>query len=217
MNPWRVLTKRSEVTSSHILRWVGYVFFAIGILAIGYAGYIVADAHIYQALETRKFELPIPATEPRVFVPGDVIGEIDVPRLGLNAIVVQGDTDANLRRAVGHLSNTSLPGEPGNVALAGHRETFFRPLRDVRPGDVITIKTFDAEFEYEVESTEVVLPSDIRVLQASSENSLTLVTCFPFYYVGAAPKRFIVRARQIGRPSAMGEDSHIDRVKGGNP
>lgn len=87
----------------------------------------------------------------------------------------------------------------GNVVLSGHRDTFFRRLRNIQLGDKIKIKTLDGEFEYQVESTEVVLPGDMQVLQPSSENTLTLVTCFPFYYVGAAPKRFIVRARQIGR------------------
>jgi sortase A len=123
---------------------------------------------------------------------------MEVPRLGLKVIVVQGDSPGILRRAVGHIRETALPGESGNVALTGHRDTFFRPLRNIRSGDVITFKTLDAEFRYRVESTAVVAPSDISVMQASRERTLTLITCFPFYYVGAAPNRFIVRARQVG-------------------
>src|SRR5271170_123073 len=92
----------------------------------------------------------------------------------------------------------AMPGEPGNVALAGHRDGFFRPLKDIRLGDAISLNTLDGEFVYRVESTEVVWPSDVQVLRATRENTLTLVTCYPFYYVGSAPKRFIVRARQIG-------------------
>src|SRR5271163_467044 len=92
----------------------------------------------------------------------------------------------------------AVPGEPGNVALAGHRDGFFRPLKDIRLGDAISLNTLDGEFVYRVESTEVVWPSDVQVLRATRENTLTLVTCYPFYYVGSAPKRFIVRARQIG-------------------
>jgi sortase A len=103
-----------------------------------------------------------------------------------------------LQRAVGHIPETALPGEMGNVVLAGHRDTFFRPLREVRPGDVITLKTPDGSFQYRVESTAVVPPSDVRVLQASSERTLTLITCFPFHYVGPAPNRYIVRAREVG-------------------
>jgi sortase A len=131
---------------------------------------------------------------------------MEVPRLGLKAIFVQGDSPRILRRAVGHIPETALPGELGNVVLTGHRDTFFRALRNIQLGDEIKIKTLDGEFEYQVKSTEVVLPRDVQVLQPSGENTLTLVTCFPFYYVGAAPKRFIVRARQIGR---LPKDSSI--------
>jgi sortase A len=132
---------------------------------------------------------------------GDVIGEIQVPRLGLNAIVVQGDSPANLRRAVGHISYSALPGEWGNVALAGHRDTFFRPLHDIRLGDEIRFKTPERSFEYLVESIEVVAPSDIQVLEPSTGHDLTFITCFPFHFVGAAPKRFVVRAREVDRTS----------------
>jgi sortase A len=124
---------------------------------------------------------------------------MNIPRLGLKTIVAQGQSSKVLRRAVGHLSESAMPGQPGNVTLAGHRDTFFRPLRKIQPGDAISFSTADGEFVYQVESTEVVMPSDVAVLQPSRENTLTLITCFPFYYVGNAPKRFIVRARQIGR------------------
>jgi len=127
-----------------------------------------------------------------------VIGEIQVPRLRLNAMVVQGDSPANLKRAVGHLTKSALPGEWGNVALAGHRDTFFRPLRDIRPGDEIRFKTRERSFEYRVESIEVVAPTDIRVLKSSTGHDLTLLTCFPIYYIGPAPKRLVVRAREVG-------------------
>jgi len=112
-------------------------------------------------------------------------------------MVVQGDSPANLRRAVGHLSKSALPGEWGNVALAGHRDTFFRPLRNIRLGDEIRFTTSVRSFEYVVESIEVVAPTDIRVLETSTGHELTLLTCFPFYYVGPAPKRFVVRAREV--------------------
>jgi len=185
------------------LRAAYYIFLTGGILGLGYATYVVVDARVYQAIEESRLPDIRPAQGPRIVVEGDVIGEMEVPRLGLKTIFVQGDSPRILRRAVGHLPETALPGEAGNVALAGHRDTVFRPLRGIQPGDAIMIKTPDGEFEYRVESTQVVLPNDVQVLQPSSENTLTLVTCFPFYYVGPAPKRFIVRARQIGRPPAQ--------------
>jgi sortase A len=115
----------------------------------------------------------------------------------LSVMVVQGDSPASLRHAVGHLPKSALPGEWGNVALAGHRDTYFRPVRDIRLGDEIRFKTLDHNFEYVVESIEVVAPSDIHVLEVFTGHDLTFITCFPFHYVGPAPKRFVVRAREV--------------------
>jgi sortase A len=183
-----------------LLRAAYYFFLAGGILGLGYATHLVVDTKLFQMLEESRLPQMGPSHGPRGMAEGDVIGEMKIPRLGLSAVVVQGGSPKILQRAVGHLHETALPGEPGNVALAGHRDSFFRSLRSIQLGDAITIRTSDAEIEYQVESTEVVLPSDVQVLQPSTENILTLVTCFPFNYIGAAPKRFIVRARQIGPP-----------------
>jgi sortase A len=193
------IASRPRKSSALLLRAAYYLFLAGGICGLGYAAYVVVDAQAYQAIEKSRFEKMRPAQSPRVLAEGDVIGEMEIPRLALETILVQGESPKILRRAVGHLPETALPGEPGDVTLAGHRDSFFRPLRNVQAGDAITIKTLDGEFAYQVEWTRVVLPSDVQVLRPSSENTLTLVTCFPFYYVGPAPKRFIVRARQIGR------------------
>ncbi len=196
------LSPPTTVVSSmrlYILRGAYYFFLASGILAMGYAGFVFADSHAYQALETKKFKQAGLLSELHILVEGEVIGEIQVPRLGLKAIVVQGDSPANLKRAVGHLSKSALPGEWGNVALAGHRDTFFRTLRDIRLGDEIKFKTRERSFEYLVESIEVVAPTDIRVLESSTGHDLTLLTCFPFHYVGPAPNRFVVRAREVDR------------------
>jgi sortase A len=192
--------------AERLLRATRYVFLAAGIMALGYAGYAVLDRYSYQEAETSKFEMPgVPAASPTIeavhIADGGVIGEITVARLKLKAIVVQGDSEDLLRRAVGHLAETPLPSEPGNVALAGHRDGLFRPLRGILPGDIITLATTDREYEYEVQWTSVVPPNAVRVLQSTDEPTLTLITCFPFYYVGAAPERFIVRARRISTTS----------------
>jgi sortase A len=196
MNPVSQPTRAVSSTRTNILRGACYFFLTFGILALGYAGFVSADSQAYQALEMKKFSQAGRLSEPHILVEGDVIGEIQVPRLGLNAIVIQGDSPANLRRAVGHLSKSALPGEWGNVALAGHRDTFFRTLRDIRLGDEIRFKTRERSFEYRVDSIEVVAPTDIRVLESSAGHDLTLLTCFPFHYVGPAPKRLVVRARE---------------------
>ena len=197
MNPLPQPTRAVSSTRMDMLRGACYFFLAIGLLAMGYAGFVFADSHAYQALEMKKFKQARRLSRPRILVEGDVIGEIQVPRLRLNAMVVQGDSPANLKRAVGHLTESALPGEWGNVALAGHRDTFFRPLRDIRLGDEIRFKTRERSFEYRVESIEVVAPTEIRVLESSTGHDLTLLTCFPIRYVGPAPKRLVVRAREV--------------------
>jgi sortase A len=199
MNSLLKPTRAIPSTSTQLLRVVCYFFLTLGIFALGYAGFVYADSHAYQALEMKKIRHAGRFAEVRVLAEGDVIGEIQVPRLGLSAVVVQGDSPASLRRAVGHLSKSALPGEWGNVALAGHRDTFFRPLRDIQVGDEIRFKTPEHSFEYVVESIEVVAPTDIQVLGPSSGHDLTFITCFPFHYVGPAPRRFVVRAREVDR------------------
>jgi sortase A len=193
----RRATARPGRRSASISRAGSFFFLAVGLLALGYAAYVVVDAHAYQAYEQSKFENASRNEPPAPLVEGGVLGEIQVPRLHLKAIVVQGDSHTILRRAVGHIPETALPGEPGNVALAGHRDTFFRPLRNIRLGDSITLQTSNGAFQYLVESTEVVPATDMDVLNATTNRSLTLITCFPFDYVGPAPKRYVVRAREL--------------------
>jgi sortase A len=189
-------------TTAAIFRVASYFFLALGILALCYAGYVVLDADAYQAYEQAKFEDVSPGQIPSPrLVEGGVIGEIQVRRLHLKAIVVQGSSHTILRRAVGHIPETALPGEPGNVALAGHRDTFFRPLRNIRLGDAITFKTAAGDFQYVVESTAVVAASEVGVLASSDGRTLTLITCFPFDYIGSAPNRFVVHARELPSPS----------------
>jgi sortase A len=187
-------------------RLATWVLLAAGSLGLGYAAYVVVDARAYQAIERRRLEharhsADVVPLSNAVIAPleGDTIGEIQIPRLALTAIVSQGDSVAILRRAVGHIADTALPGEVGNVVLAGHRDTFFRSLKGVYPGDAITLSTRTGDFEYVVESTAVVPPGDIQVLAATGGRTLTLITCFPFSYIGSAPDRFIVRARERER------------------
>jgi sortase A len=197
MNPLSPAPRGAASTVRQVLGGACYFFLAFGVLALGYAGFVFADSYKYQALELKKFNEPGRLLEPHLLTEGEVFGEIQVPRLGMSVMVVQGDSPASLRHAVGHLPKSALPGEWGNVALAGHRDTYFRPLRDIRVGDEIRFKTAEHSFEYMVESIEVVLPTDVQVLEATSGHDLTFVTCFPFYFVGPAPKRFVVRAREV--------------------
>jgi sortase A len=126
-----------------------------------------------------------------------VIGRLSVQRLHLSAMVREGVDGETLQIAVGHIPTTPLPGQTGNVGVAGHRDTFFRGLKDLAKNDEIQFSTLEGEFRYRVESLTVVEPNNVGVLAASADNMLTLVTCYPFSYVGNAPRRFIVRARQV--------------------
>ncbi|HVB35254.1 MAG TPA: class D sortase [Patescibacteria group bacterium] len=207
-----------------ILRWSRYLFFAVGVLALSYVGYVMLDANLYQAYQTRRFERALESVKPaighveqvrssplpaaadagrarvvRAAPEGFPLGQIKIRSIGLTAMIAEGDTAGVLRRAVGHVPGTALPGQQGNVVIAGHRDTFFRPLRNIRKGDEITLTTLSGSYRYQVDSTEIVGPEDTAVLDASPGTILTLVTCYPFYYVGPAPKRFIVRAHQVVR------------------
>jgi len=127
---------------------------------------------------------------------GKPIGSIEIPRLGLSSVVLEGDDAAALLLGVGHLSDTPLPWHHGNTVLAAHRDTFFRPLAHIRKGDVIRFSTADAALEYVVKELKVVEPTAVEVLEPTSAATLTLITCFPFDYIGPAPQRFIVRAER---------------------
>ncbi len=125
---------------------------------------------------------------------GGIVGRISIPRLHLSAIVEEGVDEATLARAVGHIPGTALPGETGNIGIAGHRDTFFRKLKDLQPKDEIDLTTHSGRFRYTVDSLTVVEPGDVSVLEAKGGKILTIVTCFPFQYIGNAPRRFIVHA-----------------------
>jgi sortase A len=192
-----------------VARSASRILLAAGVVALAYAAYLTIDSRMYQAAERRQFEvarqgLPVVAAAPIAAMPpdGDSIGMIEIPRIGIAVVVVQGYSPDILARAVGHIADTALPGHAGNVVLAGHRDTFFRPLRDLHVGDAITVRTRQGDFDYLVESTFVVAPTDVWVLDARGGHTLTLITCYPFSYIGPAPDRFIVRAREVTNPAA---------------
>ena len=129
--------------------------------------------------------------------PSVPIGRLEIPRIGLSAVVAEGDDENTLKVAVGHLPDTPLPWQEGNTALAGHRDTFFRPLRRIQPGDLIRLATRRGTFRYRVIGQMVVEPDELWVLDSSPRADLTLITCYPFNYAGPAPRRFIVHAERM--------------------
>ena len=181
-------------------------------------GYVALDRAIHDRQQGRTLPEPARAVSistsiPAVAAPptaamrpplarGETIGRLEIPGVGISAVVAAGTGPLTLRRGVGHIDGTALPGEGGNVGLAGHRDTVFRGLRRLRPADRIFLVTAEARLEYAVESLRTVAPERSDVLDASAHPTLTLVTCYPFDFIGPAPLRFIVRAREVGRVRA---------------
>jgi sortase A len=218
---WRSLPARQ---THPVLRWSGYVLCLIGILLLGYSGYVLLEARSYQAHQASRFDEALNSSQflapgggnsPASALPaqpeatlaaksraqagagGVPLGRIELNRIGLDAMIMEGIDSRTLRRAVGHIPGTARPGQPGNVALAGHRDSFFRGLRNVRLDDEFTLTTLEGSHRYRVDSLLVVGPGELWVLDDTGEAILTLVSCYPFDYVCPAPRRFIVRARKI--------------------
>jgi len=195
------------------LKWARRALFAGGVSLLGYCMFVAVDAWNFQRRQSANLDRLLDGAHgasegppPRALsgslqgaavAMDGLVGRLEIPRLLFSAAVVEGVDTTTLRRAVGHIPGTALPGEAGNVGLAGHRDTFFRPLKDLRIKDEIRFSTPRGNFQYEVESLRVVEPDNVGVLASSGDSVLTLVTCYPFYYVGPAPKRWIVRARQV--------------------
>lgn len=172
-----------------LVQVISLVAIAIGAGLLGYGGTVMMQARDYN----RSFRPEAPAP----LIVGAPIGEVSIGRIGLRAVVTEGDSDAILDLGPGHLADTPWIGKPGNVVIAGHRDTSFRPLRNVRAGDVIDVRSHTTTKHYKVVSTRIVMPTDLSVLKRGKANSLTLLTCYPFGFIGHAPKRFAVRAVEI--------------------
>jgi sortase A len=189
-----------------LLRRVQYLFWIAGAMLCGwYAGVFLHQSN-FQAAENRRLEVALHSTGRELPgspshrsrpAAGSLVGRLEIPRLRLSAIVLEGSDSRTLGLGVGRIPQTAEPGESGNVVLSGHRDTFFRPLGRIRTGDRIAMVTRGGSYHYVVDWTAVVDPEDTATLKATPDRALTLVTCYPFRYVGPAPQRFVVRARQI--------------------
>ncbi len=190
-----------------LLLWAWRILFACGILLLGYCAFVLAGAWQFQRNESREFSR-LQSGQPAGAVtdissaamgtdPEGLVGRVNLQRLGISVIVMEGSDERTLGHAAGHITGTALPGESGNIGISAHRDTFFRALKDVRQHDIITFTTLEGEFRYRVVLTKVVEPSDLSVLDSDGRDVLTLVTCYPFYFVGPAPERFVVRAERV--------------------
>jgi sortase A len=217
-------TERRPTRLALFIHSAKYFFLFAGVFALSYCAFVLMDRWSFQADQTRRFERalekaqasapphPQPTPSPLISneaadrasidnipiqaLAGSSLGRLEIRSIGLTAMIMEGVDEGTLQLAVGHIPGTAIPGEPGNVGLAAHRDTFFRALRNIHKGDEITLTTLRGSFRYLVDSTRVVQPDDIKVLAATTDNLLTLVTCYPIYFVGPAPERLIVRAHR---------------------
>jgi len=189
--------------STLILRWTARILLATGLVLLAWVSGVAIQARFYQASVTqylkKQRELPLRPANPveSELVEGQTLGRMEIPRLGLSVGIFQGTQSKTLRVGAGHIEGTAIPGEAGNSGIAAHRDTFFRPLENIRTHDDIRLETARGLSHYQVDSIRIVLPDDVAVLEPTAEPGVTLVTCYPFYFVGAAPKRFIVHAHKM--------------------
>ncbi|HTB10376.1 MAG TPA: class D sortase [Bryobacteraceae bacterium] len=179
------------------MRWSRAALFVTAAALLGDCVFVLANAWIARQQANLVFVQLHPQS---VAAPGELVGRMEIPRLNMSVAVAEGTDAATLRRAAGHILGTSLPGRIGNIGIAGHRDTLFRPLRHARHGDLIVLVTSQGEYRYRVVSTTIVSPTDVAVLNPDGREILTLVTCYPFYFIGPAPDRFIVRAERFIQP-----------------
>jgi sortase A len=211
------MRERHTEPVSRPLRWLERLFLIAGAGALIWCAVIVSGGVLAQrdaqdALEiamavdelTRSSptlaQPEVPSPRPPLVV-GAVMAALSIPRVQLSAIVLHGSDARTLQRGPGHLERTAVPGDAGHIVVAGHRDSFFRPLRHIRLADDIFLETRDGHFHYRVTSLRVVAPREVSVIAPTSEETLTLITCYPFWVLGHAPDRFIVRAARVGGPA----------------
>jgi LPXTG-site transpeptidase (sortase) family protein len=211
MDPNVCLRGLTVTWRSKAILTLGYRFlFVLGCCALGYCVAAAAAADYYQACSRERLNK---VADHLIEVKNDawlsrrsplqvgggltLVGRLVVPRIGLSAMVADGTSSSVLRLAIGHVPETAAPGSSGNVALVAHRDTFFRRLGDLHRGDLIHVIVPGSYYDYEVVFTSIVRPNETWVLQPATGQTLTLVTCYPFHFVGPAPNRFVVRARRV--------------------
>lgn len=182
---------------------VSYVLIAGGIFLVFQGARDWIESHWGQSVARRQFEPSLAHIRRRPRIPfhprrGDTVAKLMIPRLGTELYVVEGVDQADLRRGPGHMTGTALPGDPGNCVIAAHRDLHFRVLKDIHEGDEIVLETPNGEFLYRVKNLRIVSPRNTTPLQPTSGTELHLITCYPFYFLGHAPKRFIVEADLAG-------------------
>jgi LPXTG-site transpeptidase (sortase) family protein len=198
------------MTRQSMLRWTERGLLALGVGLAAWCAAILVEARFHQSARIP----PPPLTVTQTLLPGDrgdvkasappppdagtMLGKLSAPSVKLSTVVLEGSDDKTLSRGSGHIEDTPFPGEAGNVGIAGHRDTTFRALRNIHIGDALEYRTAGRLYRYRISKTMIVGPDDVYVLDPTPQPALTLVTCYPFEFIGHAPRRFIVRAEFVG-------------------
>ena len=217
------------MTRQHVLRWIERGLLACGVALGAYCAAVLVEASFHNAAALRNDQLVVTQTAVPV-LPGDagdtrrkaptapaagtLLGRLEAPSVQMKTSVLEGSDDGTLSRGAGHIEDTPFPGEPGNIGIAGHRDTVFRPLRRIKVGDPLTLTTANATYRYRIEKTLIVGPDDVYVLDPTAKPTLTLVTCYPFEFIGHAPKRFIVQATLADEPGGSGKPGESGKPGG---
>ena len=199
------MTDKNAAVSRQGAVWLECCLWVVGLVALGLCALVWIQAWDAQQRASHELDqiLSTPGlrTAPRKLATGELVGRLEIPRLGVSSMILEGADAVTLGRGIGHLPQSPLPHATGNIVLAAHRDTFFRALENIQPADQITLTTPEGTRYWVVETTTVVESADTSLLTATKTPRLTLVTCFPFRFVGSAPQRFIVRCRELVRPA----------------
>jgi LPXTG-site transpeptidase (sortase) family protein len=204
-------TRARPVINRKVLSWA---LIAIGIVLLGYVG-----GQYWQMYRSQKnLEAEWQRQAAAVSVPGhaDISAEqmltrLVIPKIDMDAIVVEGASRRNLSEGPGHMKETAQPGDTGNAVITAHRDTFFRHIYELNKGDQIQVRRSGRLFTYAVTGKKIVLPDDVSVIRQTPDPQLTLITCYPVYYIGPAPKRLVVFSRLVesdGQPTGQTAQAH---------
>jgi sortase A len=195
---------------SGLIKGLAVTSFIAGVALAAWCVTVLVESRFVRDLPvpTGPSSLPGEGLSPsRISGPGAWVGRLLAPTVDMSVTILEGTDDSTLEYSAGHIENTALPGQSGNVGVAGHRDTLFRPVRNLHAGDPIDLATSTRTYHYRVTKTMVVDPTDVYVLDAGDHATLTLVTCYPFNFIGNAPKRFIVQADLVSDAEASAADA----------
>jgi sortase A len=193
----------SKTLKDYLRRWGPQGLLLIGAVLLVYVSFEYGSMYVRQkqlAAQWERQNAPSAAAAPKAQDPREQMTRLSIPSIDLDAIVVEGTSSRQLAIAPGHMADSAAPGENGNSVITAHRDTFFRHIYELNKGDEIVVRRGGKSYQYLVERKFVVKPSDVSVLKPTSDARLTLVTCYPTYYVGPAPERLVVTAK-LANPS----------------